>query len=358
MEYPQLKEMPEALLRWYARSGRNLPWRKDKNPYHIWISEIMLQQTRVETVIEYYIRFIRTLPDVSALANASDERLLKLWEGLGYYSRARNLARAARQIISEYGGALPASYEELLTLPGIGPYTAGAIASIAFDLPVPAVDGNVLRVMSRILASELDISKKPAADRIRYQLCAWIPPSAPGDFNQALMELGATVCIPNAAPRCDICPIAFLCIAFSQGNPERYPVKSPKAPRKIEEKTVFILEFEGKYLLRKRAAKGLLAGMWEFPSTPEALTHQDVPQALSERGVSVCAIVDEVCAKHIFTHREWHMTGFFVKVQEVPDWGKGSLWASLEEIEQQLTIPTAFRAFLDRIRENEMHKDS
>jgi A/G-specific adenine glycosylase len=342
----KLQKMPELLLKWYDQNKRNLPWRMSKNPYCIWVSEIMLQQTRAETVIDYYIRFIKELPDVKTLADVSEERLLKLWEGLGYYSRAGNLKKAAVQIIADYDGEIPASYKELMTLPGIGAYTAGAIASIAFDVRVPAADGNVLRVMSRVLASVRDISKKAAVDYVHDIVSGIIPENRSGDFNQALMELGAVVCLPNAEPRCGDCPIAGLCQAFKAGNPQKYPVKTRKKPRRTEEKSVFIIEFDGKYLLHRRPPTGLLSGMWEFPNIPGMLSEEKLPEILRQYGVRFKTLVDQKSAKHIFTHIEWHMTGFFVKADSAVDCSKDYKWVSLREIEQNISIPSAFGAFM------------
>ena len=349
MEEYQSREIAALLLKWYNQNRRNLPWRINKNPYHIWISEIMLQQTRVETVIEYYLRFIKELPNVMTLANVPDERLLKLWEGLGYYSRARNLKKAAIQIVRNYKGEIPASYKDLLALPGIGPYTAGAIASIAFDVRIPAIDGNVLRVMSRILA--IDGDSRKARDIYDY-LSAVIPENRPGDFNQALMELGAVVCLPNARPQCGKCPAASLCQAFIRGETEKYPVKVPKKSREIEEKSVFIIESDGKYLIHQRPSTGLLAGMWEFPHVPGILTEKSLPEALLKYNIRVQALVCQIFSKHIFTHKEWHMKGFFVKADSISYCGNDYKWVPLHEMEQNTAIPSAFGAFMEIIREN------
>ena len=348
MDGYQFEKAAELLLEWYDLNKRELPWRTDKDPYRIWISEIMLQQTRVEAVLEYYKRFIKELPDVSALAEISEERLIKLWEGLGYYSRARNLKKAAIGIMENYAGKLPASYKELRTLPGIGPYTAGAIASIAFNIPIPAVDGNVLRVMSRALGSDRDISKQAAVRYICDRLSAAMPANRPGDFNQALMELGAVVCLPNA-PRCNDCPIACLCRAFIEGNPAKYPVRSPKKPRKIEERTVFIIEHDGRYLLHKRPDTGLLAAMWEFPNVPGTLRAESLPDALQEYGLHMGALAGQKFARHLFTHIEWHMTGFFVRTENRFRSTEEYRWISLDEMERFASVPSAFRPFMESI---------
>lgn len=342
--------MAKQLLAWYDQNCRALPWRMDKDPYHIWVSEIMLQQTRVEAATAYYLRFIKELPDISALANVSEERLLKLWEGLGYYSRARNLKKAAVQMVSHHDGRLPSSYEALLTLPGIGPYTAGAVASIAFDVRVPAVDGNALRVMARILANDGDVSKKPAVLCIHDHLSAVMPDDRPGDFNQALMDLGAAICLPRAQPRCEHCPLTGICRAFMEGKPTKYPVKSPKKPRKIEEKSVLIIESDGKYLLRKRPPTGLLAGMWEFPNIPGTVREEDLPGALSNCGFDMQDLVGKSFYKHIFTHVEWHMTAFLVKAKRVSGRGEEGRWMTVQEMERHVSIPSAFKGFIKMIQ--------
>ena len=261
-----LKYLPQVLLPWYEANRRDLPWRQDKNPYHIWVSEIMLQQTRVEAVKGYYARFLRELPTIHDLANAPEDMLHKLWEGLGYYSRVRNLKKAAEVIVNTYGGEFPKTYEEVIALPGIGPYTAGAICSIAYDEKNPAVDGNVLRVMSRILADHTPVND-PAARKKAETILKEIYPDRAGDFTQALMELGATVCGPNQKPDCQSCPCKDLCQGRKQGIAQSLPVRAEKKPRKILQKTVFVLDCDDCFALEKRPSKGLLAGLWQFPNT-------------------------------------------------------------------------------------------
>ena len=229
-----LNEIVQPLISWYRQNKRILPWRDQKNAYYTWVSEIMLQQTRVEAVKPYFLRFIGELPDVKALAECPEEKLMKLWEGLGYYNRVRNMQTAAQNVVSEYSGILPASYEELLALKGIGSYTAGAIASIAYDIPVPAVDGNVLRVFSRITEDRQDIMKQSVRRQVEEKLLGIMPKEAPGDFNQALMELGAVVCVPNGPARCTECPVAAFCRAYHHGIVDELPVKAPKKKRTIE----------------------------------------------------------------------------------------------------------------------------
>ena len=237
----ELTRLPIPLLRWYQENARTLPWRGDPTPYHVWVSEIMLQQTRVAAVLEYYRRFMEALPTVAHLAAVEEDRLMKLWQGLGYYNRARNLQRAARQVVEDFGGAFPDTYEGLLGLAGVGEYTAGAIASIAFGVPVPAVDGNVLRVVSRLTGDGSDITKPDTKRRMWAALKAVLPVRAPGDFNQAMMDLGATVCLPNGAPLCEKCPAAEFCRARREGRTGELPYKPPKKARRVEERVVFLL---------------------------------------------------------------------------------------------------------------------
>ena len=339
-------QLPGALLPWYDANRRDLPWRQDKDPYHIWVSEIMLQQTRVEAVKGYYARFLAALPTIESLANADDELLHKLWEGLGYYSRVRNLKKAALQIMTEHGGTFPSTYEAISGLAGIGPYTAGAICSIAFDLPTPAVDGNVLRVISRLTDNPTPIDQPAFRKEITQSLVSVYPDRA-GDFTQALMELGATVCGPNRKPDCANCPCRTFCLGFQHGTAESLPVKKAKQQRKVEEKTVFILSCEGSYALCKRPDKGLLAGLWEFPNIPGKMNMTSAIAYVEENGIKPKAILREVEKKHVFTHIEWHMSGIYMEVKEKhPD----VIWRTAEEIAREAALPTAFRQFWeDRI---------
>ncbi len=340
----KLALIPSPLLEWYRKSARILPWRSDPTPYHVWLSEIMLQQTRVEAVIPYYLRFLEALPDIPALANAGEEQLHKLWEGLGYYSRVRNLHKAARQVMERYDGVLPPSYELLLDLCGIGEYTAGAIASIAFGIPAPAVDGNVLRVVSRLLASEADVGRPQVKAAYRTLLCDILPREQPGDFNQAMMELGATVCLPNGAPKCAECPLRFCCDGYQQGNPTLYPVKAEKKPRRVEEKTVLVICSAGRVLLSRRQDSGLLAGLWEFPNTNGRLSKKEAAAWLEQRGLRVERLQSLSAAKHIFTHIEWQMKGFLAECTPfTPE--QGAVLATAEELENAYTVPNAFAAY-------------
>lgn len=334
----------QPLLAWYEAHARILPWRQYPTPYRIWVSEIMLQQTRVEAVKGYYARFLAALPAVADLAAVEEEVLLKLWEGLGYYSRARNMCRAARQIMAEHGGTLPASYKQLRTLPGIGEYTAGAIASIAFGIPVPATDGNVHRVLSRLLNSEADIAKPAVKAALRETEGQLIPCDAPGDFNQAMMELGATVCVPKASPHCSICPLQGYCLAYQRGTVAALPVRTKKKPRKIEYKTVVFLPSEKGIALFQRPNQGLLAGMWEPLVLEGHLTQQEVMQSITAMGAAAIETTALKETKHIFTHVEWRMQGFAVKVDTFAV--QDGIWANQADVLKKYAIPSAYRTLL------------
>jgi len=330
----ELEALTLPLLAWYRDNKRTLPWREDPTPYHVLVSEVMLQQTRVAAVVEYYRRFLEELPTVEALAGCPEDRLMKLWQGLGYYNRARNLQKAAVRIVSL--GGFPGTYRELLGLNGVGEYTAGAIASIAFGQAVPAVDGNVLRVITRVTGDFSDISEPSTKKKIAGDLAKIIPIEAPGDFNQALMELGAVVCVPNGAPACEKCPLRELCGAKREDWVDKLPVKGAKRARRIEERVVWLVFHEGRVALRRRPKKGLLAGLWEYPN--------DLLGA-------VCPVEGEArfaaTAKHIFTHMEWHMTGYEVEAGsgELPE---GWIWADKKALRGEYAIPSAFQGF-DRV---------
>ncbi|MBR6541617.1 MAG: A/G-specific adenine glycosylase [Anaerotignum sp.] len=333
-----LKYIIEPLLEWYQLNKRDLPWRRTKDPYCIWVSEIMLQQTRVEAVKPYYARFLQTLPTVKDLAEADEEIILKLWEGLGYYSRVRNMQKAAIQVMEEYDGHFPVDYSKLLKLKGIGPYTAGAIGSIAFQLPVPAVDGNVLRVMSRITADSSDISLQKTKKDWEERITEIIPKDFPGELNQALMELGATVCLPNGAPKCDICPVRKHCEAYRRNATQLYPVKAEKKARTIEQLNVFFCVENGKIALHKRPEKGLLSGLWELPNADR---DRSIPDFLQEIGILQAEIIPMKNQKHIFTHIEWHMDCYYIKVKEKTD--SDVIWITEDEATENYALPSAFR---------------
>lgn len=338
--------LPNALLPWYERNKRDLPWRKDRDPYHIWVSEIMLQQTRVEAVKGYYTRFLEALPGIESLANVDDDQLNKLWEGLGYYSRVRNMKKAAQQIMEQYNGIFPGEYEQILDLPGIGAYTAGAICSIAFNQPTPAVDGNVLRVVSRLTEDDTPIDlpayKKSVTERLMR-----IYPTQAGEFTQALMELGATVCGPNRKPDCAHCPCSSFCMGYKSHTAEQLPVKSPKREKRIEDKTVFILSCQGSFALEKRPDSGLLAGLWQFPNVPGSLCAEEALAYLSNHGMHPREILIQLDRKHIFTHIQWNMRGYYVELSQI---NKAYTWFTATELEKEAALPTAFRMFWDELQ--------
>ena len=329
-----------SLLNWYQHNARDLPWRRTRDGYAVWISEIMLQQTRVAAVIPYYERFLRELPDVNALANVDDDRLHKLWEGLGYYSRARNLKKAAGEIVSRFGGIMPDRYDALLTLPGIGEYTAGAIASIAFGERVPAVDGNVLRVYARLFDVERDICDLAFKKEVRAFLLPLVPAEHPGAFNAALMELGATVCLPNGQPKCGECPVQDDCVAYRAGRTAELPLLSAKKARKIERKTVFALSLNGAMIGYRRPESGLLAGLWQLPEAAGELSDAEAALWLGEHGILPVGELRFYERKHIFTHIEWHMRvcAADVSANILPEG-----WIVLDESH---ALPTAFRVCL------------
>ena len=337
------------LLMWYSQNARALPWRENTDPYRVWVSEIMLQQTQVDTVIPYYNRFLQQLPTIKALADADEPQLLKLWEGLGYYSRVRNLQKAARMIMQQHDGRFPTEPADLLALPGVGAYTAGAIASICFEQPTPAVDGNVLRVVARLTGSDADIALPQVKNGITNLLRAVYPKQHCGDFTQSLMELGATVCLPNGAPKCDDCPVRGCCRAYAGGTQRMLPVKSRKKPRRREEKTVFLLRCENKLAIRRRAEGGLLGGLWELPHTEGCLLPEEAAQALGEWGFSDLSagnIRAGRCKKHVFTHLEWSMTSFIVVCKNMPE---AFIWVTRHELESDIAIPSAFAPFLEDV---------
>ena len=344
------ERIAEPLLEWYHRGHRELPWRSDPTPYHVWVSEIMLQQTRVEAVKEYYRRFMAALPTVYDLANAPEDMLLKLWEGLGYYNRVRNLQKAAQIIVSRYDGAMPQDYESLTKLPGIGSYTAGAIGSIAYGKKYPAVDGNVLRVLSRLRADGRDILDAKVKKSVEEELAYYMPEDQAGDFNQALMELGAMVCLPNGEPKCKECPWESLCKAHAFGTEQSYPVKAPKKKRTVEELTVLILQDEEKIALHKRPDKGLLAGLYELPNIKGHKNEKQVVSYLKRMGMETIRIERLSDSKHIFTHKEWHMIAYKVRVDELSALAKsgeaaGYLFVDKKEAKETYAVPSAFAAY-------------
>ncbi len=321
------------ILGWYSHNRRDLPWRKGRTPYSVLVSELMLQQTRVEAVKERYVLFMKKFPTAEALATADEEEVLKMWEGLGYYSRARNLHKAAK-IIKEEG--FPQTWVGVRSLPGVGDYTAGAICSIALGLPAPAVDGNVLRILTRLFADPSNIDEIAVKKRFGELLKSVFPPQT-ADFTESLMELGATVCVPNGAPVCGACPWSTLCTAHLEGKEEQFPVHGEKRARKIVEATVVVMKCGDRYAVVKREEKGLLAGLYGFPFYESPVRPESFGRVLKSKK-----------AKHIFTHIEWHMTGFLVET-DAPS--EQFIWATGEEIFSRYAIPSAFRAFLGWVEE-------
>ncbi len=346
LQHESLYRMASPLIDWYRQNKRELPWRDIQDPYRIWISEIMLQQTRVEAVKPFYTRFLKELPTVADLAEAKEDKLLKLWEGLGYYNRVRNMQKAAQQIMELYGGVFPEDYDAIRNLTGIGNYTAGAIGSFAFGIAKPAVDGNVLRVISRVTGSYDDIMKASTKTKVEEQLETVIPRDAACDFNQGLIELGAIVCIPNGAPKCDVCPLAHLCEAHQKGIETELPIRKKAKERKIDKRTVLIIQ-DGDFLaIRKRPAKGLLAGLYEYPNLDGHMTKTQVIEYCKNIGLAPLRIQKLENAKHIFSHVEWHMIGYRVRVDELEkSCTENMIFVHPEDIQREYPIPAAFEAF-------------
>lgn len=339
----------KSLLGWYDYHARLLPWRSDPTPYHVWVSEIMLQQTRVETVIDYYYRFMERFPTISDLAQGSEEDLMKIWQGLGYYRRARHLRQAAIQIMEKYQGQMPRDYESLLTLPGVGEYTAGAIASIAFGKRQPAVDGNVLRVYARLLGESGEITSAGVRKDIKNEVLRTMPEDRPGDFNQALMDLGARVCLANGKPRCSQCPWDTACRAHRDQEEEKYPVRPRKKERKTEKITVLRMEYQGKVILHKRGEKGLLAGLYELPNLEGQLSLPAMEEVLKKWKIGDYTLTSLGKKNHIFTHVEWKMTGYRIGLQALPeDLMKEKDWIGADpaELARKYAVPSAFQGFL------------
>ena len=347
----RLEQIADPLLQWFDEHARVLPWRNQPTPYRVWVSEIMLQQTRVEAVKPFFRRFTEALPDVKALAQCEEDRLLKLWEGLGYYNRVRNMKEAAQTIVEKYGGQLPKDYEALQTLKGIGSYTAGAIASIAYGMAVPAVDGNVLRVVSRVLASEEDVLKSSEKKKMEERIQRVIPKDRAGAFNQALMELGAMVCVPNGMAKCEECPIKALCLARERNIVMELPRKTPKKKRRVEEKTVLILKDGERAAIRKRSDRGLLAGLYELPNLEGHLTPAEVLEYLKEQKLSPVRIRRLGEAKHIFSHVEWHMIGYAVLLEDQGEASDtGYLFVEPKDTQEKYPIPAAFEAYANYLQ--------
>ena len=347
---PILAEAAEPVVDWFRENKRDLPWRRRMNAYQVWISEIMLQQTRVEAVKPYYERFLRELPDVEALAAVPEDRLLKLWEGLGYYSRARNLKKAAIQIMDEFGGKFPETYDEIRSLQGVGSYTAGAVSSFVYGLPKAAVDGNVFRVVTRLLADPDDITKAGTRKKIEDLIGEAIPRECPGDFNQGLIELGAIICLPNGAPKCGECPLNSICRACAQGTQLEFPVKKKAKARRVEKRTVFLFCDSSSVAIRKRPDEGLLAGMYEFPNVEGYLDQKEVIEYAKTLGLAPIRVKQLGNAKHIFSHVEWHMRGYEILVDELEKSMTGDvIFAGRRDLEEKYPMPSAFEAFTSLI---------
>lgn len=341
--YP-LREIAQPLIRWFRACGRTLPWRSEVTPYRVWVSEIMLQQTRVEAVKPYFARFLDAFPSAKELAEAPEDKLLKCWEGLGYYSRVRNMQKAAQKIVSDYGGEMPRTRRELLSLPGIGSYTAGAIAAFAYGLPEPAVDGNVLRVVARLCADDRNILDPRVKEDDERRLRAVIPPDAAGDFGQALIELGALVCLPgNAGAKCGECPLKHLCRARAEGLTGILPVRYKQQTRREEDRTVLLICDDTSVILEKRPDKGLLAGMWQFPNAEGYLTEEQAAKIAEGMGAAVVGVTPLPDARHIFTHITWHMKGYRVTVRRLTA-AMGTA-VPFREVQNGFAIPSAFSAY-------------
>ena len=343
MQNEILRSAVDPLCDWYEKNKKQYPWRESRDAYRIWISEVMLQQTRTAAVIPYYERFLSAFPTVEALASAPDDLLMKLWEGLGYYSRARNLKKGAMQVMERFGGALPKTKAELKTIAGIGDYTAGAIASMAFFVPASAVDGNVLRVCMRLLGSDADISKEQTKRSLAAMLDAVYPSGARAAlFTEGLMELGEAVCIPGGEARCSLCPLAALCEARRGGITHLLPAKSAKKPRKILKRTLFLFRYGDRYGVRKRPESGLLAGLYEFAAEDAALSEEEARALLLAKGIAFSSLTAVGKATHIFTHLEWQMTGYLVTLEKELD---GLIFATVDELSTLYALPSAFRFF-------------
>lgn len=347
LQEPLFMEAVEPVVRWFRECKRDLPWRHNISAYHVWVSEIMLQQTRVEAVKSYYERFLKELPTVRDLAEVSEDKLLKLWEGLGYYNRVRNMQKAAQQIMVDYDGVFPDEYEQIRELKGIGNYTAGAISSFAYGIPKPAVDGNVLRVLSRLTGSDADIMLASTRNRMEQALEEVIPYNAASDFNQGLIELGAIVCVPNGSAKCEVCPLHMFCRARIEGRIEELPVKKKAKERRIERKTILILKDGNTVAIKKRPAKGLLARLYELPNVEGHLNIEQVVEHCKSIGLTPIRVKEMGKAKHIFSHVEWHMIGYQIQVDELEKNCKDTvIFAKEEELENVYPIPTAFGAYM------------
>lgn len=340
-----MQKITNELITWYEENKRDLPWRHTKNPYYIWISEIMLQQTRVEAVKEYYARFINKLPTLKDLAELDEDELLKLWEGLGYYSRVRNMQATAKILVENGYDNLPSTKNDLLKLPGIGEYTAGAILSIAYDIPTIAIDGNVYRVIGRVYKIEDSISK-PKTYKVYYEILEKLLPNKnASDFTQSFMDLGSLICTPKN-PKCEDCPLNKKCQAYKSNTQELYPVKDKKISKKIEERAVFLYTYKDKVAIRKRENQGLLASLYEFPNTLETKSLIDIENDLLDKNIPYQFVLEIGETKHIFSHKIWYMKGYLVELKKPFE---DFLWVTKEELQNKYSLPSAFSYFYDYI---------
>ncbi|HWI49024.1 MAG TPA: A/G-specific adenine glycosylase [Rummeliibacillus sp.] len=352
MYYQYKKQFQQALVEWFQKEKRDLPWRKTKDPYKIWVSEVMLQQTRVDTVIPYYNRFMKEFPTPEVLAEAPEEKLLKQWEGLGYYSRARNLQAGVREVVENYGGKVPDNRPEISKLKGVGPYTAGAVLSIAYNRAEHAVDGNVMRVLSRVLLIDADIALPKHKKIFENAVMELIDTEYPSEFNQGLMELGALVCTPTS-PKCLLCPVREFCTAFNEGNPEELPVKTKKVKSKNLHYDVFMVQnAKGQFLLEKRPEKGLLANMWQFPMFEQNNEAQQTNESLLATAYHVELINREklLTFKHVFSHLVWYMDSYIIGVEQIADAPENSAWFTVEEM-QKLPMPVPMQKVWQNYKE-------
>lgn len=350
-----MKKIVKPLLEWYSIHRRVLPWRIDKNPYHVWVSEIMLQQTRIEAVVEYYKRFMKELPTVEKLANCEEDRLLKLWEGLGYYNRVRNLQKASKIIMNEYHGEFPKKYLEILSLPGIGEYTASAISSICFSLKEATVDGNVLRVYMRINNCYDNIDDNKTRKKVREDLMNIMPQEA-GDFNEAMMELGETICIPNGIPKCEECPLKEFCKAYHYQTFLELPIKQEKKTKKEELYTVLLLMYQNMIAIQKRKENGLLHNMWQFPNVENHLTKKKLDDYLMKNRIEPTVIKKSISYTHIFTHKKWNMCSYLIRLDKKLEL-EDIVWVSLQELNEKYALPTAFQPFKTYLEKERKNKD-
>lgn len=337
------------LIEWYRQNKRSLPWRDTGNAYDVWLSEIMLQQTRIEAVKPKFYLFKETFPTIEDLSKADDDLLLRVWEGLGYYSRARNLKKCAQILVEQYNGKLPEEYDQLIKLPGIGPYTAGAITSIAYHKPHSAVDGNVLRIFARLFEITDDIRDTKTKDNIQNIIDSYLKnhPEQSSDFNQGCMELGEVICVPNGNPKCDICPIHEFCLASIHHKTETIPYRSPLNKRKIINRTLLIIRDGNHFLVHKREKNGLLAGMYEFIGVDSFLTKNEIITTLEKQNIHPLKIKKLPDAKHIFTHLEWHMHAYEITVEQIESIEKEDYMLFDRTDLSSKAIPSAFKKYKD-----------